>query len=120
MKRTLLVMSFAATAHPAWADDAGSRHQVFVVWGVGNNVCRQYLESAKQNKAAPYEQWLDGYITARNQTNSKVLDYAGNGRAGLSAWISKYCESRLSTKYYQAADDLLAELVKTCKTTPLK
>ena len=114
-------MTFAATAHSAFGDP--DTRQVLIIWGVGNRTCAQYLEAVRtgDGSSAAYEQWLDGYITARNQTNPEVLDYAGSvTHVGLFAWIAKYCRVRLQAKYYEAADDLLSDLAKTGKVKYVK
>ena len=119
MKKTLLAMSLAAACSASADDDT---RQVFVVWGVGNHPCAQYLDATKKGSAptAAYEQWLDGYLTARNQTDPKVLDYAGSGRPGLVASIATYCQGNPAGKYYQAADRMLSELLKTGRVKYVK
>ena len=121
MKKILLAVAFAASAHSVLGDS--DTRQVLMVRGAGNSTCAQYLE-ATSNGAAPsadFDQWLDGYITARNQTSPEVLDYAGAvSQAGLSAGIANYCRGRLQAKYYEAADALLSDLAKSGRVKYLK
>ena len=56
-------------------------------------------------------------VRVRWRPHQRVI---GRGRAGLSAWMSKYCENRLSAKYYQAANDLLDELVRSGKARQVR
>ena len=106
--------ALAASASPALADSDTS--QLLIVWGAGNSTCARYVDAAKAGRAAslPYEQWLDGYITARNQTNPDVLDYAGAiDRQELLASLARFCRERPNGKFYEAADRLLTDLVKS-------
>lgn len=113
MKKTLLAISLAAGVSPLFADSDTS--QILIVRGTGNSTCGQYLEAAKHGRdaSAPFEQWLAGYITARNQTDPAVLDYAGDiADAEAQAWLGKFCQTRLHAKYFEAADALLSDLAR--------
>ena len=115
MKKILLPVVFAASSSAAAAE---SGIQVLMVRGAGNSTCAQYLEASKQGpeRAAPFEQWLEGYITARNQTNPEVLDYGGVvGHDEVIDRVAKFCKGHLNAKYYEAADSLLSDLAKAGK-----
>ena len=110
MKRLILLAAILAMPGAALgADDTGS----FRVKGMGLETCQTYLaERAKQSPTYFFARsWLNGYITAYNQTTPATYDIAADRTLEqLDAGMASYCQENPGQSFVVAATALTAAL----------
>jgi len=88
----------------------------FAVKGAGVATCERFL-SAKQAKSGEYYVyggWIEGFITAVNQSNKNLFDLTPWQTTDLLVFtISKYCEQNLNTSFYRALATILQAHIPT-------
>lgn len=102
------VLASQAGARGASAlDDDGNAN----LHGQGASTCAAFGAARKAGKAADYEQWLDGYLSAVNLVLPDTYDILGAKERGAAlAWLDQYCAGNAGDAFGFAANRLAAYL----------
>lgn len=107
---SVLLATSSAPAH------GRPRAAQFRVLGYGAASCGTWLEDRREASFAGLaaESWVQGYLTAFNVYGpSPTRDITVNtDHAGAAAWIDNYCRTHPLADIREAADALIAELLR--------
>ena len=107
----LLVLSTCISlAHQAYSKDMDGE---FVVFSIGANTCKDYLNSRRKGVTAlePYKQWLMGYLSAFNLIVVNTYDIAGQSRyPHIISWLDNYCVTNKTESFVNASAALTVSL----------
>ena len=110
MKRIAVLLAGFVLAGSVWGAD---RNGNFLVQGVGNNTCSDYVSKVDEDKVdqAGYVAWLGGYISGYNSWMQYTHDIKGNaGMAELGEWLYKNCKNNPRKRFMAAVQSLVREL----------
>lgn len=99
----LCVTVLCSTTLPA-ADGAGN----YVVWGIGQASCNQFVKAAEAGKAGDFGHYLAGYLTAINTTTAGVhrIEESRAVTDGLAS-LERYCADHRMDSFERAIQALL-------------
>ena len=99
----LCATALCPTPLPA-ADGAGN----YVVWGIGQASCNQFVKAAESGGAGDFAHYLAGYLTAVNTTTAGVhrIEESKSAKDGLAA-LTEYCVDHRMDSFERAIQALL-------------
>lgn len=113
-KGTALLMTLLTTAVPAGAADVNGQ---FAIEGGGLQTCQRFLEAGRGGSPdyAAYGGWIEGYITAQNQSIEGVFDLTPwQNTITLLSLTGSICQQMPpDTRFIDALHQLIRQLVPT-------
>ena len=91
------------------ADESGQ----FAVKGAGIADCSDFLQATRDRteKLYLYGGWINGYVSALNQTQEETYDLTPWQTTDfLATFIARYCEQNPSESFFKATADMVADL----------
>lgn len=101
-----------------------AEQRVADMYGLGNHSCGAFLEAVSRqpatsvlkwegeywpSRSSSYIEWVLGFITAFNMTNSQAKNLSGTDSAGVAAYIQKWCGEHPIDQIHQAAWTLVRD-----------
>lgn len=111
--RLILLLAVAAAFLPASATRAADAHGGFAIKGAGAVTCSRFIEDweAQGRNMALYAGWIDGYVTAMNQTAPETFDLTPWQTAEtLLGLMRRGCEARPEARFMDRLVDLLRDM----------
>lgn len=92
---------------------AADQSNMFSVKGVGSTTCEQFNHAfkAKDRNLDMYGGWVEGYITALNQTSGETFDLAPwQSTDLLITALAKYCKESPKRKFFDVVKSMVVTL----------
>jgi hypothetical protein len=120
LRKTVLICLTFVLLSPLMA----SAQRVASMYGLGNDSCGAFVEALSRHPStagldwegdhwlalsASYVEWLLGFITAFNMTNSQGRNLNGADRAGVALWANNWCREHPMQQLRDAAWALIKE-----------
>ena len=83
----------------------------FVVFGVGEHKCINYLTNRKEPEFEYYREWLSGYLSAFNVIMANTYDIMGDrSYRQIINWLNQYCRKNQQEYFVNAMAELTSKL----------
>ena len=110
--RSVFLFLALATIIGSSAKATDSNHAYYTLT-YGAASCGTYLEARLQRgrDESAFKSWLEGYITAVNESLSHTYDIRGGvDLEGLLGWLDNYCKANPTQQFAEASDELIGYL----------